>query len=1648
MAGKGDNEKPKPKTPENPPKAVDSKKKLSTFSDIVSGKIFSDKLADLADRTGLSLVGELKTDLEREVNIRRVKYYLKEAGRFESELSVFIPEEKRREEYIAVLVDLLGNIGGDRFKDFIKELDSYLWGEYFSEKDRQDSRKTKFLSDNLFNISCLKELFEASKLAPDDIVFLGEKYLCQPYINRSYTEKERIKETDKENYAERDKVRSFTLAEMVKLLKEHGKAGKTIIEFVDMQILSRNFKYRKNFILQHLEQFKKIESYFRDGSYFSEDAINFNLDLLEDGDHMETLRKLLGLDSEESLSVIKSPCELFLDRAYIKNYAEKLFAINGALGETLYLPTKDEMRKNGDLMVEIAKTAHGLPCNENAEYHVTEMDKKIFQAFGWASDPVFNSEENEKKILLEKISLPENKELSNELREIFLALEGRNDDLRQFMAETLCVVLLVPEKRDVVKTFIDNYKKYPRIVGAVLVKIPVFEDETLSSINIIISDLESKIEGSADYEKISELFEWIPWFPRLSDGLQDVREMITSQWTMDVIYRNRGFLNSYKTSSYGIQFPELVYDFPLQLLDTHKDQLLELAEKYNDGGTTVGLVTLRALLFCKIHSEVDLQFYIKNSDKILSWYKKLLEFGGGEGVGQLSPSRPFLEAHLDDVINLTNQLRLERGADVLKFFEYLNDDFVRDNWGMFSQLVGKAGDLSSRDLLAGREGKILPRDLSNLGDTLKSVDATFPKHKDKIQFIISKFIRGSGPIAVSDVLDFIEKNPELLEKSWGDLKSILEIFPNGTLSPVVIVLLMKRLLSGRKPDVMKKIIKLFVIDGYSGYSDRKDQMLIDILSDVGLKFHGENIAEIIDNFFEGHGDLPDKSDKENYEKYLLALDNLMRSLLFVFGSRTVATTWPMIEPLKEYGGYIDENDLRVIVFLQKTGCDQKIIEEFIEGTEDAYDNSEETGRRRTQYLLTDHSDNSDLRKFDYKKIHLYEALFAFTRRGGWTGVEDTLIKSLDISAFKKEMSGKNIFEIEGVITTCSNRTDPRLGYLLFKEIILPKLKDGSLVGKTLLSWGGKNATGEIVKIDVTQNNLSTINTILRMFGIISKLINSGRLDSGVGMDIIASNIKVVFPGFQSTGNPTADIRWFFEKFDVEEINFKKLDSLVEFIEFQQLLSSMSENKIESSARYLENSMKDIDFSNMFFEGTDYSIFDVKKIEQLRQLLNAKNRIIGDMLIDMIGSKFLETNCCEYKTIGKLIEFAHTWENPRLDRDVNGLYQVYSTYAFVEIGAFIKENIEKGGPGKNREMVERKLKDAGVNAEQIIKELEEKGYLMLTPSNSQKAVSALKDGFYAYTFRKGVSKLLGEESVEFEGKRVKIKESDWVKRDGVKVYSLVEGGKEIAKVIKCDPSKVKVKVLAEPDGIVNMDAEARTLGRKLIFSAPLTFTTGARKMTELAFRDGVQMNYLLSPYSKDGFLLVNQNGERKVLNKKRLKISDVIMADDLQNEEIREALIKWANGSKIDILGSDGQVSVTKLVELLKMDINPVRRFLDKNTFFALIRAKKYSLLGGMLLIDKEEGKDEGTVVRLNDAGDSRRFYLEFEDGQFGIIDSTESISSGKLVELALSVGATKAIYMDTGMYDMAAYQDGGGKTHIMGHMDTSESTNRVVIYEK
>ena len=654
----------------------------------------------------------------------------------------------------------------------------------------------------------------------------------------------------------------------------------------------------------------------------------------------------------------------------------------------------------------------------------------------------------------------------------------------------------------------------------------------------------------------------------------------------------------------------------------------------------------------------------------------------------------------------------------------------------------------------------------------------------------------------------------------------------------------------------------------------------------------------------------------------------------------------------------------------------------------------------------------NLRTFDTENIDAYEKLFNFIRETSLTGWEKQILAAIDYRPFAEFTRQNDLTTNFAKIRECQNRIHPKIDKFLLAHLEVD-LDDFAVLKKYVRV---DSRFGQEM-IDVTQNNLVEVNTLLQTF-----LLFRAKEDFP-----FQQILESLFSDYEPKESFEENFLFLMERLNIEEINFQAITDLDQLKNLLELQSVASKFRIEAAERYLLDRFGDVDLLAVFARnklseaGSDqFFCCDVATIEKMRIFVNAHiDRVSGDRLVISLATNFLSNNPASYENLNLLMLFAKNWQDANVYRDIKGIYSLASNFAYNKIVRFIYR--ELGAGQKNKEQVEEKLGKQGLSLTGIANELDSRGIpIDIKLGNAQKFMQNVLTGRTQYAVRKANQKTFGGEGKIETVEGMRIERVKWQTHEGVEVYEIVMNGEEQAKVVKCQRDQVGIRQLMEQSGIVDMQAEENANQGELIFSAPLAFTTGNHKMTEIAIRDGEIMNYLLSTDGKDGLVISDQDGDLKILNKTRLELDDF---KDL--------------GVEIDETSSLGQkISTNRSLDVM----NNLEDFM---LFIRIMQEKKLSLLSNMLLIDDGNIEPYG-----NDGADSRRFLVEFQDGSIGIIDSSQNMATNSLMEIAGNIGVRNAVYMDTGMYDKATYYEPGGEKHVLGHVDTDESTNRVVIYAK
>lgn len=641
----------------------------------------------------------------------------------------------------------------------------------------------------------------------------------------------------------------------------------------------------------------------------------------------------------------------------------------------------------------------------------------------------------------------------------------------------------------------------------------------------------------------------------------------------------------------------------------------------------------------------------------------------------------------------------------------------------------------------------------------------------------------------------------------------------------------------------------------------------------------------------------------------------------------------------------------------------------------------------------------NLKEFNYKNIDAYDNLFSMIQ-SVFSSYEKDMIEQMDYSSIYEEVADASDAEKLAIITEFENRVSIYIGGKLFEQMFT---NVGSKVLDVLVDYYRKDKDA----IDVTQHNFSEV---LSSISLMQKAV---KYKVPLNMN---GRLAKTFQGITADDFETdeAILAFIIGKLDVEEISFIHLHDTADLAYLIELQDLVERYKNEEAARYLANNFEDLDIVSLVLEDDEDSAelssiyFDLQAVESIRTTVNARvDRITGDKVVIEIGARFIRKGVT-YDSLENFLRFANIWIEPQniisgwYGGDVLGIYQLVGNFAYNKIVHFFRAKLEENG----EEGLRNDLLGFGHNYDELVAFLENKGYLVKEDNgNIAKAVTRVHK-FPRYVVTKGFQTLFGN-GTEIKGQeKLSVEDVNWETHHGVEVKSVKHRGKEIAKMIKCKRDLIGLTMLMNKEGRVNMGKAEEKLGSQIIFSAPVSMTTGNHKLKEVGIKDGKVYNWLISFQGRDGFIISDQEGNVKILNKNKLKLSDLV-----EGEEETEI----------------------KMMEYLE----------DYAFFFDVMKQEELSLLSEMLLI--EDGEMESVS---KDGPKFRRFFVEYEDEDIGIIDSSEAMTTQTLIEISKAVRVKNAVYMDTGMYDMATYYEPNGRRRIMGHEDTDESTNRIVLYVK
>ncbi|MFM2414757.1 MAG: hypothetical protein RI911_450, partial [Candidatus Parcubacteria bacterium] len=414
------------------------------------------------------------------------------------------------------------------------------------------------------------------------------------------------------------------------------------------------------------------------------------------------------------------------------------------------------------------------------------------------------------------------------------------------------------------------------------------------------------------------------------------------------------------------------------------------------------------------------------------------------------------------------------------------------------------------------------------------------------------------------------------------------------------------------------------------------------------------------------------------------------------------------------------------------------------------------------------------------------------------------------------------------------------------------------------------------------------------------------------------------------------------------------------------------------------------------------------VERTRLMLNSLLRQEGDKMVIMVAGQFLKGKDGG-EHIEQLVRFGEQWAEYSTtlrsgQRDISGIYKLVSNFAFGKAAGLLGDEKVKLSQ-EVRDRVTPLVLNAGFTID-------------VRESNLMKGLKRVVTD-PAGTAGKAYRKLAGaQQDVVSE---VGTAPYERTLSEGTTVQYVCTNVRTCAPesadmmLLRSDPNFVQVELFTNRDGKIDRDAIERERAGRMIVTFPVTFTSGPRKLTDLAAYRGEMMSWLLRTDGNDGMVLATSNGMMGIVNKQRILVSE---------------------------LKAFG-VNTSTLEQAGKTELSITRSFEDFQLFVELVRRERLSLQTNMLLLA------DGVQMPVGgDSLDSRRLLLTFPDGTIGMLSSftqAKKISTNTAVALAAKLGARHAVYCDTGMYDFAQVYDVTGATQTIGWADNKDSTNLAVF---
>ena len=622
------------------------------------------------------------------------------------------------------------------------------------------------------------------------------------------------------------------------------------------------------------------------------------------------------------------------------------------------------------------------------------------------------------------------------------------------------------------------------------------------------------------------------------------------------------------------------------------------------------------------------------------------------------------------------------------------------------------------------------------------------------------------------------------------------------------------------------------------------------------------------------------------------------------------------------------------------------------------------------HLHTDHllSKYESLRSLDISKPDVYIQLFSFFRGAGTTELERSMIGTLDYYAFdtmvNERMAAKELPRLFKDMRSFANMVDPTFMTTLVNRVMVQN--------------------GEAVQLYLRNNNIPDKDGTLH--------VRSANIDA-IALYLDIDETPGINPDYKRTEQP--------RHVDISDLNIERA-SIEELVQIYGIAGRMQrifeydhpDDEGRKLAKMQQNLIKRI-VPLMTSGALGSQVPDPVLVERFRQDVNAAERGAGNELLMTVAERFLEQS----RNVDSLLDFGRSWANfgqASRDRDVGDIFKLVSGFAF------------------NQAYVEARKTPGALTPERV--SIFERYGIAASPdqSTASKVVSRTLSGQIGTVFQRGLSRAtLRPESIVGHVAKASFEKP---MRANARAEYLCADSENCTKtnaealLVTVEPTHSRIRLATGRSGVVDTERVEREMGENFVFSAPVSFTTGARMVMDVAFSEGQAIGSYIKADGRDGIIVTNQEGAAVVVNKRNLRLGDL------------------------------GSLGVPIPPEIAETRIDITRSLGEYKRFFDLMQTNKLSALTNMLLV--ENGQLQPTV---DDRNDSRRMFVTFDNGAMGVINSLKNMPTNRLAGIAVAAGAREAVYMDTGMYDDARLRAADGSRTVVGHADSARSTNRLFL---